>query len=123
MGSSASRKSNDRVYINIPLSNTNSNGSIGGGASGGEGQRPVDINNICPLAFHVKLTNQNVPTGTELTVDDQSIRLTHDSSVEVGKLTTKQLKTIQTCSGLGIEYHDIYVVIDKRGIHYAEFKR
>ena len=125
MGSSASRKPNDRVYINKPLTavSTSTAYGAGGGGAGGDSDQPVDINNVCPSAFHTKLTDQTVHAGAELSVEDRSIYLATDPTAEVGKLTPKQLKTIETCAAMGIEYLDIHTIADKRGVRHAEFKR
>ncbi len=117
MGSSATRKPNDRPVINRPKSSND-----GGGTSGGTGfdPRQVDINNICPLAFDAKLSDQTVPVGTKLTLDERMLR-TGAGSV-VGQLTTLQHKMVQRCAGIGYTYNDLDVV-EKKGTRYAEIKR
>ncbi len=116
MGSSAKRKTNDRPVINRPKS---SKGAGEGGASPTDAGSD-DINNVCPLAFDVKLNDLLVLIGSKLKIDDQLLR-TAEGSV-VGKLTPLQYKMVQRCSAIGYVYHDIKVV-DKKGIRYAEVKR
>jgi hypothetical protein len=115
MGSSVSRKTNDRPVINRPKS---SNG--GGGTGGGFDSQPVDINNVCPLTFDAKLSDQTVPVGTKLVLDERVLRT--GTGIVVGQLTTLQYKMVQKCVGMGLAYVDIDVV-DKKGVRYAEIRR
>lgn len=117
MGSSATRKLNDRPVINRPKSSND-----GGGTGGGTGfdPRPVDINNVCPLAFDVKLNDQTVQVGTKLTLDERALRT--GAGLVVGQLTALQHKMVQQCAGMGYAYNDVDV-IDKKGTRYAEIKR
>ena len=120
MGSGAKRMSNDQVRINSPR-NQSSGGDVGG-AGAGEGGKPIDSNNICPVAFHVKLTNQGLPAGLELDVNtNNEIELTQTGAV-VGKLTRAVLKRIEVCAGMGVVYIST-TVVDKKGLVYAEFKQ
>lgn len=121
MGSGAKRKNNDQVRINPPRSQS-SGGNIGGGGGGGEGGKPIDSNNICPVAFHVKLNNQGLIAGLGLEVNaNNEIELTQTGEV-VGKLTRTVLKRIEICAGMGVVY-SATTVVDKKGLVYAEFKQ
>ncbi|MGZ6005645.1 MAG: hypothetical protein ACXWLH_05895 [Candidatus Saccharimonadales bacterium] len=115
MGSSVTRKSNDRPVINRPKS---SNG--GGGTGGGFDSQPVDINNVCPLAFDAKLSDQTVPVGTKLVLDERVLRT--GTGAVVGQLTALQQRMVQQCAGMGYAYNEVDVV-DKKGTRYAEIKR
>lgn len=116
MGSSVSRKTNDRPVINRPKSS-----SVGMGTGGtGSGPQPVDINNICPLAFDAKLSDQTIPAGTKLTLDERLLKTA--AGTIVGQLTAAQHKMVQKCGGLGYAYKEAEVV-DKKGVRYAEIRR
>jgi hypothetical protein len=116
MGSSTKRKSNDRPVINRPKSN---NGAETGGVSGTRPE-PVDINNLCPLAFDVKLDNQLTPVGSKLILEGKL--LISIEGVVVGRLTPLQYELIKKCSLLGYTYQDIKAV-ERKGLRYAEVKR
>jgi hypothetical protein len=116
MGSNTVRKHNDRPRINLPLEN-GGNPLSGGGNGGGA---PVDVNNVCPPAFQVRLAQQDIAVGTELVLNERSIRLASNQSVEVGMMPASQMKRIQKCLGMGITYNSMQVVRDKKGVYYAE---
>lgn len=116
MGSSASRKTNDRPVINRPKT-TGTGIGVGGADSGSQS---VDINNICPLAFNVKLSDQTVAVGTKLTLDDRQLKTA--TGTVAGRLTPAQHKIVQRCNSLGYLYNDVEVV-DKKDVRYAEIRR
>lgn len=116
MGSSTTRKVNDQVRINRPLSATE---SAGGGAS----SAPVDSNTVCPVSFRVKLTDQGAKLGAKLVlVDGASIRYSESPNTKVGKLAKTDADRVSTCLGLGIKY-SATVIADKKGILYAGFSQ
>ncbi len=117
MGSSVARKSNDRPVINRPKSNSS---VVGTGGGIGSDAQPVDINNVCPLAFDTKLSNQTVSIGTKLILDKQLLKTV--AGTIVGQLTTLQHKIVKQCAGMGYAYNYAEVV-DKKGVRYAEIKR
>ena len=121
MGSDGKRRTKDKVRINKPLAKEPS----GGGGIGGGGNAPVppDINNICPPAFRVRLVNQTLKADTALTLVGKILKLSAPPELEVGQLTAKQAKTIEACSGLGISYDVIRVVVDKEGVRYGEISQ
>lgn len=121
MGSTSTRKPSDTVRIK-PAQQTKStqgNGEIGIGGSPG-GEKVPDINNLCPIRFRVKLTRQNIDANIDLTLDEHT--LTASGIGEVGEISTRTAKRLQTCLGLGINYITIITVVD-RGICYAEFSQ
>lgn len=121
MGSSGERKPNDTLRINKPVVvSSQGDGSIVSGGVGGDTTNPPDINNICPIRFRVKLTRSDVPAGLDLVVDDNI--LTAPGVGEVGKLSSRTIKRLEICSGVGIAYTNILSVIDQ-GVCYAEFSQ
>lgn len=124
MGSDGKRRTKDRVRIDKPLSKETGVGGNSGGGGGGGGNVPIpDINNICPPAFKVRLANQSVKANTSLVLVGKTLKLALPPELEVGRLTAKQTKTIETCSGLGISYDTVRVVVDKEGVRYAELSQ
>lgn len=119
MGSSGERKPSDTLRISKPVAVSSQGDSIGGGV-GGDTAHPPDINNICPVRFRVKLTRQDIPAGLDLTLDDNI--LTTPSIGKVGKLSSRTIKRLETCSSVGITYTSILSVIDQ-GVCYAEFSQ
>lgn len=120
MGSSGERKSSDTLRINRPATAGNGNGDIGGDAGGGNPAPAPDTNNLCPIRFRVKLTRQDIPAGTALTLEGNT--LTVQGIGEVGKLNARVSKRLETCLGLGITYPTITTVVDQ-GVCYAEFSQ
>lgn len=120
MGSSGERKSSDTLRINKPAVTGDGGSNIGGGAGGGNSAPTPDTNNLCPVRFRVKLTRQDIPAGTTLTLEDGV--LTAQGIGEVGKLNARTGKRLETCLGLGIAYTAIITVVDQ-GICYAEFSQ
>lgn len=120
MGSSGERKSSDTLRINKPALAGSGNGDIGGGAGGGNPAPAPDTNNLCPVRFRVKLTRQDIPAGTTLTLEGNV--LTAQGMGEIGKLNARTSKRLEACLGLGIAYPAITTVVDQ-GVCYAEFSQ
>ena len=118
MGSSGTRKRNDTLRINKPA-NPKTNTGLASGAGGGP-NTPPDINNLCPVNFRVKLTQDNLTAGTKLVIDETTRVLTTLSGENVGKVTTQTIKRLELCAKLGIVYSVITVVVNQ-GACYAEF--
>lgn len=118
MGSSTKRKSGDKLRINKPLDNTDQAIAAGGSTASGV---PEDINNICPMMLHVKLSDQTIVVGADLSLSEGDLYLASDPLVRVGTINAQILKTIEKCSGLGIAYPNVAVVENKQGVKYAEF--
>ena len=118
MGSSSTRKRNDTLRINKPANSKINTGLVSG--VGGEPNTPPDINNLCPVRFRVKLTQDNLTAGTKLVIDETTRVLTTPSGENVGKVTTQTIKRLELCTKLGIVYSVITVVVNQ-GACYAEF--
>ena len=120
MGSSSTRKPNDTSRINKPA-NPKTNTSLAGGAGGGP-NTPPDINNLCPVRFRIKLTQTNLEMGTKLVLNETTRVLTTLSGENVGKVTARTTKRIESCAKLSIVYSIITVVVNQ-GACYAEFSQ
>lgn len=120
MGSSGERKSSDTLRINRPAATGNGNGDVGGGVGGGNPAPTPDTNNLCPVRFRIKLTRQDIPAGTALTIEGDT--LTAQGMGEISKLNARASKRLETCLGLGIVYPTITTVVDQ-GVCYAEFSQ
>lgn len=118
MGSSSTRKPNDTLRINKPVYSKTNTSLVSG--VGGEPNTPPDINNLCPVRFRVKLTQDNLTAGTKLVIDETTRVLTTPSGENVGKVTTQTIKRLELCTKLGIVYSVITVVVNQ-GACYAEF--
>ena len=120
MGSSSTRKRSDTLRINKPA-NPKTNTGLAGGA-GGRPNTPPDINNLCPVNFRIKLTQDNLTAGTKLVLDETTRVLTTPSGENIGKVTTQTIRRLELCTKLGVAYPAITVVVNQ-GICYAEFSQ
>lgn len=111
MGSTNTRKKNDRVRINTPEPKSGSGGSAGG-------QR--DVNAVCPMAFDVLLqTKMTIPEGTPISVDESKLLI---FGKEVGQIPSRHLKTLVECGRQGITY-STRAVNGSGGKNYARFEQ
>lgn len=120
MGSSGERKSSDTLRINRPAATRSGNGGINGSGGGGSSAPAPDTNNLCPVRFRVKLTRQDIPTGTALALKGNT--LTAQGIGEIDRLNARASKRLETCLGLGITYSTIITIVDQ-GVCYAEFSQ
>jgi hypothetical protein len=114
MGSGEHRKRNDVVRINRPQKSLTTGNGAGSGSGG-----PIDINQMCPQAFEVRISPKNgYPDGTSVTVKGNQLLIINE---RVGTLSDRHIKTITECGGQGILYRGR--VLNKNKNTYALFKQ
>ncbi|MFZ3009941.1 MAG: hypothetical protein WA030_02900 [Candidatus Microsaccharimonas sp.] len=120
MGSGDKRKTNDKSRVNPPMQaaadNTATISTEVNGPGGGS-RTTQDINNLCPVAFKVKV-DVDLPVGTELVLEGNHLYTADGRGA--GRISTNNLKRLTACAARGITY-EASVVTDKRGNRYAEF--
>jgi len=93
MGSGSKRKDNDRVRINVPQ-------SAGGGGGSGVGSGGTDINQLCPMAFRVKIAHQ---LGNGTTVEIRGNELLANGEL-IGNLPANRVEQLKVCSENSVNY-------------------
>jgi len=112
MGSGGTRKNNDVVRINRPLS---TKGSEGGGAG------VQDINLLCPMAFEVRIKPRiGFPNGTPVSLKQE--KEIFISGEYIMDLPIKYQRVIKECGQNGIRYSG-KVVSRGAGKTYARFEQ
>ena len=111
MGSTNTRKKNDRVRINTPQS---------GSGSGGLTGEQRDVNVVCPMAFDVLIESKvTVPDGINVTVRGSELFI---FGKEAGKISPRNLKTLVECARHDITYL-ARVINSPGGKIYARFEQ